>query len=150
MGLWNQASRQGRMGKTFSAKVVGWLACGALAVSPLVSSPTLAQEKVQLDAVPADSVNATEPVLVLTLGSMNKLMKDVNYLSSAVGQPQAGGMFTMLAGTFTQGIDLDMPIGVLVPLVDGSASADRGAADQRRQDRAETLGSSNRSRRRIG
>ncbi|TWU57579.1 hypothetical protein [Rubripirellula reticaptiva] len=119
MGLWNQTSRQGWIAKSFTAAATGWVACLAIAVSPMAVSPVLGQEKLQLDNAPAATDNATEPVLVLTLGSINKLMRDVNYLSSLGGQPQVGGMFTMIAGTYTQGIDMDMPVGVLVPLVDG-------------------------------
>lgn len=64
--------------------------------------------------------NAGEgPVIVVTLGSVNKLMQDVNYVSGMVGQPQAGGIFSMMAGTFTQGIDTTQPIAVIVPLVEG-------------------------------
>ena len=91
-----------------------------MAIAPSVS---IAQDRLQPGGgtpAPAIAANATEPVLVVTLGSINKLMQDVNYLSSVVGQPKAGGMFTMLAGTFTQGIDMTMPIGILVPLVDGA------------------------------
>lgn len=93
----------------------------AVAVAMLVGmAPTglVAQEQLQRGATPAAS-QVSEPVLVVTLGSVNKLMQDVNYLSSIIGQPQAGGMFTMMAGTFTQGIDVNSPIGILVPLVDG-------------------------------
>lgn len=85
----------------------------------LAPSRLVAQENPQAAPAPAAAVNATEPVLVVTLASVNKLMQDINYLSSVIGQPQAGGMFTMMAGTFTQGVDMDQPIAVLVPLVDG-------------------------------
>ncbi|MEE2938615.1 MAG: hypothetical protein VYA84_21730 [Planctomycetota bacterium] len=71
-------------------------------------------------ALAQDDGGASEPVVVMTFGSINKLMQDVNYMSSAMGQPQAGGIFTMMAGTFTQGIDTTQPIGMLVPLVDGA------------------------------
>ena len=66
------------------------------------------------------ALNATEPVIVVTLGSVDKLMQDVNYITSVVGQAQAGGMFAMIAGTFTQGVDTTQPIAVIVPLVDGA------------------------------
>ncbi len=102
----------------FSSRMVRHrLAVAALAVASMFSfspSSLLAQEKAP-DAVAA----ATEPVVVVTLGSVSKLMQDVNYLTSVVGQPQAGGIFAMMAGTFTQGIDTTQPIGILVPLVDG-------------------------------
>ncbi len=55
----------------------------------------------------------------MTLSSIDQLIKDVNYLAAAVGQEQAGMMISMMAGTFTEGIDKTKPIGVLVPLVDG-------------------------------
>ena len=71
-------------------------------------------------ALAQTDADATEPVVVMTFGSINKLMQDVNYMSSAMGQPQAGGIFTMMAGTFTQGVDTTQPIGMLVPLVDGA------------------------------
>ncbi|TWU58649.1 hypothetical protein Poly51_14280 [Rubripirellula tenax] len=109
MDLWNQSSRLRRL-----AAAAGLFAC------LLIASPVKAQERLQLDKAPSATANATKPVLVVTIASINKLMQDINYVSSAVGQPQAGGMFAMLAGTFTQGIDMDSPIGVLVPLVDGA------------------------------
>lgn len=79
-----------------------------------------AQERQQAQDGGGTGAAASEPVLVVTLGSINKLMQDVNYVTSQVGQAQAGGMFSMMAGTFTQGIDTTLPIGVLVPLVDGT------------------------------
>lgn len=133
MGFWNQMARnpaatlvrQKRAGRVAAMPTIAtWLAsvglAACLAIAPSVS---IAQDRLQPGGgtpAPAIAANATEPVLVVTLGSINKLMQDVNYLSSVVGQPQAGGMFTMLAGTFTQGIDMTMPIGILVPLVDGA------------------------------
>ena len=58
----------------------------------------------QLQAQSSDGASE-EPVIVVTMGSLNKLMQDVNYVSGLPGQPQAGGLFAMMAGTFTQGID---------------------------------------------
>ena len=91
-----------------------------VAATMFVATPitTSAQEQLQKAGDAADAATV-EPVLVVTLGSIDKLMKDVNYISGVIGQEQAGGMFSMMAATFTQGIDLTKPIGVLVPLVDG-------------------------------
>jgi hypothetical protein len=89
---------------------VAAMALSLAGLVPAVAPPAIAQ----------DQANATDPVVVMTLGSVNKLMQDVNYMSSIMGQPQAGGMFAMMAGTFTQGIDATQPIGVLVPLVNGA------------------------------
>ncbi len=81
---------------------------------------TVAVTPASVMAQDTDGLDATEPVVVVTLGSINKLMQDVNYMTGAMGQAQAGGMFTMMVGTFTQGIDTTKPIGVLVPLVNGA------------------------------
>ncbi|TWU20403.1 hypothetical protein Pla52o_42780 [Novipirellula galeiformis] len=86
------------------------------AASPAVHAQESPQAKTPGSAIS----DATEPVVVVTLGSMNKLMQDVNYLTGVVGQPQFGGIFQMMAGTFTQGVDLNQPIGIVVPLVNGS------------------------------
>lgn len=107
MGFWNQSIRP----------QIAAVALAGLAVFAAV--PATAQEKLQSPGSDAATLETTKPVLVVTLGSINKLMQDINYVTSAVGQPQAGGMFTMLAGTFSQGIDMTEPIGVLVPLVGG-------------------------------
>lgn len=95
-----------------------FLAAAAVATF-LPVAPIAAQEK-NAPATEATSAGATEPVVVVTLGSVDQLTQDLNYLSGAVGQPQFGGMFAMMAGTFTQGIDTSQPVGVLVPLVDGT------------------------------
>jgi hypothetical protein len=82
----------------------------AISIAPLQSQSISAQ---------STDPNTAEPVVVVTLGSVNKLMQDVNYVSGLVGQPQAGGLFAMMAGTFTQGIDTTQPIAIIVPLVEG-------------------------------
>ncbi len=98
----------------------------SISLATLVAAVTLpasliAQEKLQPGGGSAPALGAgNEPVLVLTIASMEKLMNDVNYITSVMGQPQAGGMFQMMAATFTQGIDSTKPIGVLVPMVDGA------------------------------
>ncbi len=84
----------------------------ALAITLVPSLPH------SVDAQNTDT-SGSEPVVVVTLGSVNKLMQDVNYVSGLVGQPQAGGLFAMMAGTFTQGIDTTQPIAIIVPLVEG-------------------------------
>ncbi|MFG0262932.1 MAG: hypothetical protein ACF788_11125, partial [Novipirellula sp. JB048] len=83
-------------------------------------SPAHAQQSPQAENAGSAISDATEPVLVVTLGSINKLMQDINYLTGAVGQPQYGGIFQMMAGTFTQGVDMTQPIGIVVPLVNGA------------------------------
>jgi hypothetical protein len=101
----------------FSNRMIrrGFLA-SAMALGLLLSAPSswLPQASAQ------DSDTASnEPVLVVTLGSVNKLTQDINYVTGVAGQAQAGGMFGLLAGTFTQGLDTTRPIGVVVSMVDG-------------------------------
>jgi hypothetical protein len=101
----------------FSNRLIrrGFLA-SAMALGLLLSAPSswLPQASAQ------DSDTASnEPVLVVTLGSVNKLTQDINYVTGVAGQAQAGGMFGLLAGTFTQGLDTTRPIGVVVSMVDG-------------------------------
>ena len=115
MGFSNRSIRR-RIAATAMA-VVALFATAPLSV--LAPASALAQEKLQQQGG-TGALNATEPVIVVTLGSVDKLMKDVNYITSVVGQAQAGGMFTMIAGTFTQGVDTTQPIAVIVPLVDGT------------------------------
>ena len=94
------------------------LAVAAVALASLFTLTPTTPLQAQ-DLAPGGVATATEPVVVVTLGSVNKLMQDIDYLTSTVGQPQAGGIFRMMAGTFTQGVDTTQPIGILVPLVDG-------------------------------
>jgi len=74
-------------------------------------------EKAGTEAAVAES---SEPVLIVSIASLNKLMQDINYITAIVGQPQAGGMFSMMATGFAQGLDPSRPIGVIVPVVDGA------------------------------
>jgi len=92
------------------------VACGLFVAAPTVAT---AQEKLPQESGNAAAGNVTEPVIVAKLGSLNQLMQDVNYIATAIDQAQLGGMFSMMAATFTQGIDPAKPIGVLVPLVNG-------------------------------
>lgn len=86
---------------------------------PIASSRLVAQDQPK-PAATDQAAASTDPVLVVTVASLNKLMQDVNYISGLMGQPQAGGMFTMMAGSFTQGLDTSRPIGIVVPMVDGA------------------------------
>ncbi len=95
------------------------IALAAATVTMLLPSNLLAQEKLQKGGGSATMSDGTKPVVVVTIGSISKLMQDVNYVTSIAGQPQAGGLFQVMAGTVTQGIDTSQPIGILVPMVDG-------------------------------
>ncbi|MDA7893368.1 hypothetical protein N9B38_00485 [bacterium] len=101
----------------FSNRLIrrGFLA-SAMAMGLLLSAP--GSWLPQVTAQDSDAASK-EPVLVMTLGSVNKLTQDINYVTGVAGQAQAGGMFGLLAGTFTQGLDMTRPIGMVVPMVNG-------------------------------
>ena len=97
------------------------IALAAFVLPAILPASLPAQEKLLPGGGSAPALGGDiQPVLVLTVASIDKLMKDINYMTGAMGQPQAGGMFQMMAATFTQGIDPTQPIGVLVPMVDGA------------------------------
>ncbi|MCC9645305.1 hypothetical protein LOC71_23750 [Rhodopirellula sp. JC740] len=98
----------------------GLAALVALAGMAAPLQSVTAQEKLTPGGGSAVAGQTTDPVVVVTLGSIDQLTRDLNYFSGAIGQPQLGGMFAMMAGTFTQGIDTNQPIGVVVPLIDGA------------------------------
>ncbi|TWT80870.1 hypothetical protein CA13_23160 [Planctomycetes bacterium CA13] len=105
--------------RVFTTMAVGLTAAFAISLSPLKN--VSAQESLQPSSGGGSAVaDSTDPVVVVSVASVNKLMQDVNYITGVVGQPQFGGMFQMMAGTFTQGVDMDRPIAVVVPLVNGS------------------------------
>ena len=83
--------------------------------------------------------------LSLTLGSVGKLMQDVNYLTSVIGQAQAGGLFTMMAGTFTQGVDTTQPIGVHCPAGQRRSAANCLDSHRRCQDGPQATGGPDRT-----
>ena len=103
-----------------------WAAFAAtFATAALLVGTPLGSSAAAQDAVPQklelDQSGGTDadPVVVVTLGSLNKMMGDVNYLGSAMGQPQIGGTFGMVVGMMAQGIDMNRPIGMVMPLYDG-------------------------------
>ncbi|WP_182865286.1 hypothetical protein [Stieleria mannarensis] len=97
------------------------VAAAAVLATTLLAAPAMAQDRLApaADSSRATLTDGTQPVVVVTLGSVKKLMDDVSYLAEITSQPQLA-MFPMLAATFTQGMDMDQPIGMLVPLVGGT------------------------------
>ncbi|QDV62113.1 hypothetical protein [Crateriforma conspicua] len=91
-----------------------------VAAVPTAGSIAQAQEQLAPSSNPAAGGQVSEPVVVLTLGSVSKLQKDVQYLASAVGQPQAAGIFLGMSAMFTNGVDTTQPIAITLPLVNGA------------------------------
>lgn len=95
----------GRFRNQLAAVAVALVAVGgALFASPAAAQPP----------------SGNQPAVVLTLAPMNKLTTDVAYVAEAVGQPEAGGTFTVLATAYTQGIDPSRPTAVFLHLVNGN------------------------------
>lgn len=103
-------------------QVTGAFAAAALLAASLFAAPlAFAQERLApIGGASTTLADGSRPVVVLTVASLNKLMRDVNYITGVAGQPQFGGMFSMFAGAFAQGMDLDQPIVVMVPMVNGT------------------------------
>lgn len=62
---------------------------------------------------------ANEPVVVVSITNFNRLMNDINYVATAIGQSQASGMVQGMAGLYTNGLDKTRPIVVAFPVLDG-------------------------------
>jgi flagellar biosynthesis regulator FlbT len=88
-------------------------AAALLAVMPAIAraqSPETANRLVV--ARQADDAEMGQPVVVVSITALDRLLKDVNYVASAAGQANAGSIFQMVATTYTNGIDRTRPIGV--------------------------------------
>jgi hypothetical protein len=93
----------------------------------LAASPTIARAQEKTTAPLQDRsgtavASETKPVAVVSIASLDELLRDVSYLSSSAGQPQAGAMLGGLAGGFTNGLDRSRPIGLIVSMVDNAPS----------------------------
>ncbi|WP_164103162.1 hypothetical protein [Candidatus Laterigemmans baculatus] len=100
-------------GNRIRSLLVAAVAC--LAVAP---AQLRAQETPAAPAVPAG-----EPVLVVSIASVDRMIQDVNYVSGAVGQAQGGGIFAMMAANFTNGLDRSRPIGLYLAAPFGERAA---------------------------
>jgi hypothetical protein len=96
------------------------LTAAAFAASLVYAPAVQAQEQPLGEGSTVTLTDGTQPVVVVTVGSVNKLMKDVTYVTGVAGQPQFGGIFSMMAGTYAQGMNMDQPIGLVVPMVAGT------------------------------
>lgn len=81
---------------------------------------TAAPTTLRAQAPDAGAGAPDKPVVVVSITNIDRLIQDVNYVSGAVGQAQTGGIFAMMAGNFTNGLDRTRPLGVAVTMVDGA------------------------------
>ena len=73
------------------------VAVGLLAVVP--ARNTLAQQ-------------AAKPTVVVSLASWDKLLSDIEYISRAAGAAEVGGLVTLMAAQYTEGINTNKPAGM--------------------------------------
>ena len=100
---------------------VAFLGTAVLAIAVIAAPIADAQDRLApINGKPATLTDGTQPPVVMTVASLNKLMQDTNYVTGVAGQPQFGGMFAMMVGGFAAGIDMDRPIGMVLPLVNGA------------------------------
>ncbi len=64
----------------------------------------------------ARAQQAQRPVAIVSISPLERLLKDTSYLLKACNVPEVGGLVSIMANQYTQGIDQSKPIGVSVSL----------------------------------
>ena len=82
-------------------QIAQWaVVCGLLTILPVNA---LAQQIAQ-------------PAVVVSIASVDELLANVGYLTRAAGTPDVGGLITLMAGQYVQGLDTKRPAGLFVDL----------------------------------
>lgn len=55
-----------------------------------------------------------KPAVVVSIANVDRLLADIGYLTRAAGAPEVGGLVTLMAGPYIQGVDTKKPAGVYV------------------------------------
>ena len=64
--------------------------------------------------VRAQATTEMKPVVLITLAGYDALKQDVNFIGSLAGQPELASQFEPFILGFTQGLEKDQPLGVLI------------------------------------
>lgn len=97
---------------TFSATLAGI----ALALG-LASSVAYAQDKATATAKPtAATAKAGGPVAMLSITNLDRLLSDMSYMLRACNVPEIGGLVSVMANQYTQGLDRTRPLGLSVTM----------------------------------
>lgn len=83
-----------------------WKTCSVALVVALTSSVATPMVQAQTGDM--------KPVVLATLSGYDALKKDINFLGSLAGQPELASQFEPFILGFTQGLEKDKPLGVLV------------------------------------
>lgn len=69
-----------------------------------------------LVAAPLQSAwaQANKPAVLISLANLDKLLGDIGYLTRAAGTPELGGMVTLMAGQYIEGLNSLEPAGIYV------------------------------------
>ncbi len=87
-----------------------------MAAVALISSACLPLARGQEKAPAEAAVGTDRPTVVLAVNSLDKLVPDLIYLFRAAGQQSYGGLVTLFANQYGQGLDRSRPLGVAVNL----------------------------------
>ena len=64
----------------------------------------------------ARAQQAQRPVAIVSISPLDRFLQDTSYLLKACNVPEVGGLVSIMANQYTQGIDRTKPIGVSVSL----------------------------------
>ncbi len=59
---------------------------------------------------------ATKPIALVSISPLDRLLKDTSYLLKACNVPEIGGLVSIMANQYTQGLDRSKPLGVTITL----------------------------------
>ncbi len=95
------------------------LAAGAalLMAATCLVSPVLAQ-KPTLKPDGGSTTTAGQPFVTVAITGLDRLLSDINYITTAAETPQSGLILGSMAATFTEGLDRARPAGVVVTMVE--------------------------------
>lgn len=71
----------------------------------------------------ANAQTPQRPVAVVSIAPLDQLLQDTSYLLKVSNVPEVGGLVTIMANQYTQGLDRTRPIGVAITMQDQMPSA---------------------------
>lgn len=87
-----------------------------IAMVLLISSVSMAQATATASSDSDTDTDEATPTLVVSTSKVEQFLGHVTYLMRAAGQPEFGGMATMMVNQYSRGLDRTRPIGVAVTL----------------------------------
>ncbi len=83
----------------------------------VAGSTALAQDKATVITKQAETaVKVGGPVAMLSITNLDRLLSDVSYMLRACNVPEVGGLVSVMANQYTQGLDRTRPLGLSVSL----------------------------------